>query len=217
MVDESPAVPAWGVTEETMMTFGSFDFEPYMEGTTTATTFATTRRHLTAAPVFPFLIKTFSPPQGALITRVRVLFCNTSGTTALMNLHRMNLDGTADFFGAIHVPANSGCTATEGAFNVTVDATSGPYTLLMGLNTLDDTQALVGMQVFYRLQVSPSPGVATFTDVPTGHSLFQYVEALAAAGITGGCGGGNYCPNDPVTRGQMAVFLAKALGLHWAP
>ncbi|MGH9380129.1 MAG: hypothetical protein ACRD2Z_05905 [Thermoanaerobaculia bacterium] len=30
-----------------------------------------------------------------------------------------------------------------------------------------------------------------------------------------GCCGGNYCPNALVTRGQMAAFLAKALGLHW--
>ncbi len=30
-------------------------------------------------------------------------------------------------------------------------------------------------------------------------------------GITGGCGNGNYCPNNPVTRQQMAVFLLKAL------
>ena len=52
-------------------------------------------------------------------------------------------------------------------------------------------------------------------DVPVGSPLHQFVEALFAAGITGGCGGGNYCPNAPITRGQMAVFLAVALGLHW--
>jgi hypothetical protein len=64
-------------------------------------------------------------------------------------------------------------------------------------------------------QVSPAPATATFADVPTGHPFFQFVEALNASGITGGCGGGNYCPNNPVTRGQMAVFLSKALGLSW--
>jgi hypothetical protein len=36
-------------------------------------------------------------------------------------------------------------------------------------------------------------------------------------GSRSGCGGGNFCPDAAVTRGQMAVFLAKALGLHWAP
>jgi hypothetical protein len=64
-------------------------------------------------------------------------------------------------------------------------------------------------------QVSPAPATATFTDVPTGHPFFQFVEALARSGITAGCGGGNFCPDAPLTRGQMAVFLSVALGLHF--
>ncbi|HEX4439809.1 MAG TPA: S-layer homology domain-containing protein, partial [Thermoanaerobaculia bacterium] len=72
-----------------------------------------------------------------------------------------------------------------------------------------------GVRVYYHLQVSPAPGTATFNDVPTNHPFFQFVEALAASGITAGCGGGNFCPDAPLTRGQMAVFLSKALGLHW--
>jgi hypothetical protein len=57
--------------------------------------------------------------------------------------------------------------------------------------------------------------VATFSDVPTGHWAFQYVEALVASGVTAGCGGSNYCPDATLTRAQMAVFLSKALGLHY--
>lgn len=67
----------------------------------------------------------------------------------------------------------------------------------------------------WKRQISPAPDTATFGDVPTGHLFFQQIEALAASGITAGCGGGDFCPNDPLTRGQMATFLAKALGLHW--
>ncbi|MET0619869.1 MAG: S-layer homology domain-containing protein [Thermoanaerobaculia bacterium] len=70
-------------------------------------------------------------------------------------------------------------------------------------------------RLLYRRQVSPAPAVATFSDVPTSHPFFQYIEALSASGITAGCGTGIYCPDSPLTRGQMAVFLAKALGLHW--
>ena len=63
-------------------------------------------------------------------------------------------------------------------------------------------------------QITPAPASATFGDVPTSHPYFQFIEALAASGITTGCGtGANFCPGDPVTRGQMAVFLARALGL----
>jgi hypothetical protein len=71
------------------------------------------------------------------------------------------------------------------------------------------------LRVQWSRQVSPAPSTASFGDVPTNHPFFQFVEALAAAGITGGCGGGNFCPDAPLTRGQMAVFLAVALGLHF--
>lgn len=76
---------------------------------------------------------------------------------------------------------------------------------------------LKGVRIYWFRQVSPAPASATFADVPTSHPFFQYVEALAASGITGGCGAGNFCPGSYVTRGQMAVFLSKALGLHWPP
>ena len=75
--------------------------------------------------------------------------------------------------------------------------------------------AFGGVRIFWNRQVSPPPGVATFGDVPTSHPFFQVIEALAASGITAGCGGGNFCPDATLTRKQMAAFLAKALGLHW--
>ena len=48
-----------------------------------------------------------------------------------------------------------------------------------------------------------------FSDVPTGASYHDDVEALVNAGVTTGCGGGEYCPTDSVTRGQMAQFLNR--------
>ena len=71
------------------------------------------------------------------------------------------------------------------------------------------------VEVWWRRDVSAPPSVATFNDVPLGHPFFRFIEALADSGITAGCGSGNYCPDAPLTRGQMAVFLAKALGLHF--
>lgn len=74
--------------------------------------------------------------------------------------------------------------------------------------------AFGAVEVWWRRTVSPASGV-TFNDVPASHAFYQFIEALAASGITAGCGSGNFCPDAPLTRGQMAVFLAKALGLHW--
>jgi uncharacterized repeat protein (TIGR02543 family) len=61
--------------------------------------------------------------------------------------------------------------------------------------------------------VPPAPTGTMFTDVPTSGFAAAYIEALATAAITGGCGGGNFCPDVEVTRAQMAVFLVKTFNL----
>jgi len=100
-----------------------------------------------------------------------------------------------------------------------------PITIENSANTyfaafLDDnptpTTNFRAMRIHWQRQISPAPVSATFNDVPTTHPFFRSVEAMAASGITGGCGAGNYCPDDPLTRGQMAAFLARALGLHFS-
>ena len=60
----------------------------------------------------------------------------------------------------------------------------------------------------------PLPAVGVFADVPAQNAFAPWIEQLAAEGVTAGCGGGNYCPNAPNTRGQMAVFLTKTFGLQ---
>ncbi len=54
-----------------------------------------------------------------------------------------------------------------------------------------------------------SPGV--FADVACPSAFADWIEAMYAEGITGGCGGGNFCPLDTVRRDQMAPFLLKAV------
>ncbi len=56
---------------------------------------------------------------------------------------------------------------------------------------------------------APPSCTGIFADVPCPGPYTDWIEELAAEGITSGCGGGNYCPNTPVTRQQMAVFLLK--------
>ena len=59
----------------------------------------------------------------------------------------------------------------------------------------------------------PAAAGTVFADVPTGHWAGAWIEQLAAEAITGGCGGGNYCPDSSVTRDQMAIFLQKTFNL----
>jgi hypothetical protein len=70
------------------------------------------------------------------------------------------------------------------------------------------------MAAFLNRALDLPPGIPnTFTDDDT--SVFEAdIDALAAAGITKGCNpptNDMYCPNNPVTRGQMAAFLYRAL------
>ena len=55
--------------------------------------------------------------------------------------------------------------------------------------------------------VSDSTG---FGDVPNDYWAGAWIKQLSADGITSGCGNGNYCPENAVTRAQMAVFLLRS-------
>ncbi len=52
-----------------------------------------------------------------------------------------------------------------------------------------------------------------FDDVPANHPFFKHIQKMKDLGITAGCSAQPklYCPDAPVTRGQMAVFLVRAL------
>lgn len=56
----------------------------------------------------------------------------------------------------------------------------------------------------------PVGGSTGFADVSPDHWAAAWIKELANEGITSGCGSGNYCPNNDVTRDQMAVFLLKS-------
>ena len=61
-------------------------------------------------------------------------------------------------------------------------------------------------------------GDVGFSDI-SGSYAHDHINALATAGITTGCGTDplRYCPTREVTRGQMAVFLARTVGLVELP
>jgi hypothetical protein len=58
----------------------------------------------------------------------------------------------------------------------------------------------------------PATGMV-FGDVTIGSFAADFIEQLFNTGIAAGCGGGDYCPGNPVTRAEMAVFLVKTFNL----
>jgi hypothetical protein len=157
-------------------------------------------------------------PAGAVIDYIGVNSATLADASLGFHLHvrdaanvrttllSYSLPGHADFrtdytgFLGIEVPENAGHT----------------YVLDIEHPVTQQRSDLGYVEIYWRRRVSDPPPVPTFGDVPTSHPFYPFIEALAGSGITGGCGGGKYCPEKPLTRGQMAVFLAKALGLQWS-
>ncbi len=74
------------------------------------------------------------------------------------------------------------------------------------------TRAQMAVFILRTLSVFPPPASGIFGDVPVGSFAADYIEQLYAMGITGGCSASPllYCPDNPVNRGQMAVFMVRA-------
>ncbi len=65
----------------------------------------------------------------------------------------------------------------------------------------------------------PLPAQVSFADVPASHAFYRFIEDLAKRGITSGClpappgGLPSFCPENPVTRAELAVFVMRLLGI----
>ncbi len=173
-------------------------------------------------------------PSGAAIEAIRVLVQDddvAEDITVRFVLEVQSVDGSPGCDGGYYYTAWTGTSAGISGRGIVTVAGATPLTLqnqggvacgtesynlhAIEVDLTSLTHVLYGAVVSWRRSVSPAPLVATFNDVPTDHPIFQFVEALAASGITAGCGGGDFCPGNTLTRGQMAVFFAKALGLHF--
>jgi hypothetical protein len=157
-------------------------------------------------------------PSGALVNEIELNYCDTgAGTIAAHWFRQVKNAAPVTVLSVVSSVGTPGCVVTTGTFTAqTIDNNNNSYNIELFMSNADTTIVFLSARIGYRLQVSPAPATATFpNDVPTTHPFFRFVEALAASGVTGGCGAGAYCPDAAVTRGQMAVFLATALGMHF--
>jgi hypothetical protein len=91
---------------------------------------------------------------------------------------------------------------------ITVGVGGGLYGVYQGSKR--QQMALFLLKAKHGLCYVPPPCAGDFTDVACPSLFADWIEALANEGITTGCGGTNFCPNNLVTRRQMAVFLLKS-------
>lgn len=78
------------------------------------------------------------------------------------------------------------------------------------------TMAALLLRAKHGSSYQPPPNIAgIFGDVPASNPFARWIEELYHEGITGGCSTNPlmYCPDDPVNRAQMAVFLVATFSL----
>jgi hypothetical protein len=74
------------------------------------------------------------------------------------------------------------------------------------------TRVLVAALALLTVAVPVAWASHDFADVPTEHQFHSQISAIKNAGITTGCGGGNYCPDEFVRRDAMAAFMHRGFG-----
>jgi hypothetical protein len=220
-----PDTRTFGPNSATAHTIGAYAFDPFSSTQTYAALVGTGDRYLTNNGVF---LAPVNLPAGAQVGGIEIQGCDNS---AAAEVRARFFSNTTSVGGAqselLHALVSTGVGATPGCnfffsgFSpITVDNFNRTYYIDVSNGAVaDGSVRFSAVRLYYVLQVSPAPAVATFNDVPPDHTFFRFVEALAAAGITGGCSSAPplYCPEEPVTRGQRAAFISKALGLHFAP
>ena len=175
------------------------------------------------ATAVPFMAAPVQVPAGASLDSLTLSACSAHQGDLVLGLFANGVAGAGSgggtLIGGDLLHSNEGCAITTiGLGPTTYPATlDNPLYLVIFFfgGETDGSTKFNDVLIAFRRQVSPAPLTATFGDVPTSDPAFQYIEALVASGVTAGCAGGNYCPDSFVTRRQMAVFLSKALGLHW--
>lgn len=215
-VGSAPVAPEWGAANS-VYSIGPCDFAP-RDGVLTAQVGGCTRVDPTASVTstsvgFPVHLAT-----GALITSIKMNYFDNHTGQPSVGLWRISSTGATTLLTSLTPPAFAGGNSTFTAtVNHTVQNQGASYVILAILSRdAAGNTGIYGFEVNYTLQVSAPPAVASFpNDVPTTHPLFRFVEAMAASGLTGGCASGSFCPDSPVTRGQLSVFLSVALGLHF--
>lgn len=135
-------------------------------------------------------------PNSPLLREQMAAFLNRSFVTPVSQLDYFLDDETSSLEPAINSVAGVGLTlgCGPGVFCPLATVTRGQ------------------MAAFIVRTLSLSAGPDRFTD-DNGHAFESEINALAQAGITVGCTSSAFCPDQNVTRAEMASFLVRSLGV----
>jgi O-glycosyl hydrolase len=98
---------------------------------------------------------------------------------------------------------------------ITTGCSTSPLLYCPGNNVTRAQMAVFLLRVKHGSSYTPPAATGIFSDVPVSYWAADWIEQLYNEGITTGCGTGplRYCPENSVTRAQMAVFMMRTFGL----
>ncbi len=216
--------PAWGTASYSVRTIHGTSFRPIQSDTTYSQNAVTTHLFRTGGQLY-FDYALSDLPAGALLTGIELEYCDTNPAASVnAGVHSRSAAGVNDIVGPTLDSGDAaipGCGFLGSVSNLELPVKSSTISRSrtgFGSRWKGPTirQASAPCACTTASRSARRPPTATFNDVPTTHPFFQFVEALSRSGITAGCGSGNFCPDAPLTRKQMAAFLSIALGLHFS-
>lgn len=100
----------------------------------------------------------------------------------------------------------------------TRDAGTSPIFYCPDLTLTRAQAAMMLVRLSHGPDYVPPPYEGLFDDVPAAHVAARHIETFARDGITTGCAARRFCPDDPLLRGQAAVFLLRVkYGASYTP
>src|SRR5262249_44170952 len=130
-------------------------------------------------------------PPGLIIDYIGLNNFN-DGTPGIMNLtlYRRTILGSTISLISVDSTVHSGFDTDWNTDPAGANADAQPLSLDVTIGSSPNDQYFGFAAVKWRRRVSPAPDFPSFADVPVRHPYFQFIEALRASGITGGCGDG---------------------------
>jgi hypothetical protein len=180
-------------------------------------------------------------PDGARLVNVKLYAYDSAGNADVLAgnadieilVRREVLYNTSQpqntVWGPVDTNTTGGYTTVTLPVGVNIDNTRTIYWIRIDTNATagfesgllagDFRHRIIGARMLWRRQLQTyDPDQQTFGDVPPTDPYFNAVESLFAAGITVGCQGPPnrlFCADSDITRKELAVWLYKALGLHF--
>jgi S-layer homology domain len=155
-------------------------------------------------------------PSGAFLSLARFYYYDNHAGSVTCSIYRNTFPNTNTSLQSFTSSGAPGYVSAVLNINHTIQNGNGNYNIYVWGTEASHLLGFSGVRLFWKRQIRtglPHP----FNDIGGLSQNFQdSIAALYQSGITTGTTPTTYSPGNPVTRAQMAAFLARALGLHWA-